>query len=268
MRVALLITLVCFALSNESPSAIELDSDFEITVSTDSGDVTFEVDSVDYSTDDYFYTETVIVGNDDVDQGNAGDDVTYVIDEYKDDTQAFLSILGEANATGDFVYTEIYDQKVSNSSGTYEESDVELITGVYDGVADEVSYSTDDFVVYESYTGIATEDSDGNYEIEQESVTYGTIGDVSFEDYKEVENTVSADGTYGVGEADESFVWWVDTEVVEPSSSISFVSLALITALVAVVAFLAYKKSVQVKKVQNEKSVKAIDEESSGYIRI
>jgi hypothetical protein len=280
---ALLVFLLSLylAFASESPTAINLDSDFEVVISSDDEEITLAVSSNDYSGSGYTYNVIDIQETTVDSKGNSDNNLSYQISQYDDGETSYETFKAEDKTTGDFKYVEQYSFTETKSNESYQYYDIEFEAGqkvqagdyYYDekndsyvkALSNTTIVNEKDYIVYESETEKSTEYPDGSYEIEQESSFYGVFGSLSFEGSKEVETIVSSDWTVGLGEADEEFEWELANQVQKPVDTGSFTYMLFAAGLIALVALTIYKRRTQINI---GKSLAAVDERSSDYIRI
>ena len=289
MRLLFLLTLcVLFASSINSDLTIEVvfpvsdSSDTQIYISTEEGEGgVFSVSHTSYSSDDpvsgYTYDQISITGNDLSGDSTSEDDLLVGI-SYAEDNSSTTVNTGYETSTGEWGYANAGEGTYPVDENTTETSSyvwisqgqtVEYEDYYYDEATGEyVEYTeiyeevyVDDFIEQEINTTVI----DGVYY--EEIRETGSVDGVAWESETEVVTTGDENG--GAGTSEEEFTWWVITQQTsEKIYSVSPVVSIGIVFVVGIGALLLYKKIVQAKRYRINNTVRAVDEEAIGYIRI
>lgn len=295
MRVLLFVCLFAFSATALDKAGLNLiDSDIEIEVvlpKSESSeteiyisgdeDIVISIGTEDYSYDDpdygYSYETVTVTVNDENGSADSTDDLVAEFDVYDDGTTSEVYV-GYETSEGEWGYadaystswevdettTETYEYVQAGAGATYDEENwyYDEETGEYVEYTETVDeVYVNDYVVSDTVTTV----EDGA--TTESTYSYGSVEGYGFEET--VESTSTGDEYSGEVEQSETFSWWVNAQ--DDSAvfgTLSPVAWIIVAASIALLTFFLYKKAVQMKAFKTQNSVRAVDEESLGYIRI
>ena len=224
--------------------------------------------------DAYVYDEVIITAND-LEGGAASQDDLVVGIEHTQSADSEVVAAGYATAEGEWGLvgagqtTTVIDANTTETVKYAEVStgEVDQVTecidddgNVYACEEEVVTVDQDDYIIQDTVTNV----EDGVYT--ETTVEVGSFEGVTW--VSQSETVATGDETGGSGVTEEEFTWVVTQQVSEEQGGVSPVVWIMVATAIAIVGLFLYRKVKQAKFYRINNTVRAVDEESLGYIRI